>query len=71
MDMTHLRTISDDDPLAMLLKRAAKCEGAAEIKGEWNGLPFIIIGAVGASAGLMERYARQGTLRITPEQEQL
>jgi hypothetical protein len=56
--------------LSRLLKHSMKTEGAAEIKGDYKGVPFFIIVATGASAGLMERYVRQGTLQLTPNDEQ-
>jgi hypothetical protein len=31
---------------SVLLRHAEKTEGAAEMKGDWNGMPFMIIVAV-------------------------
>ena len=57
---------TEGDLLLRLFRHSRKTEGAAEIKGEWNGLPFIVIAAVGASAGLVEKYIREGGLVLTP-----
>ncbi len=55
------------DLLARMFRRAEKQEQAIELKGTFEGKPFLVIVAVGAKAGLLEKYARAGTLLLTPE----
>lgn len=60
------QTLYEGDLLLELLQHAQRTEGAVEVKGDWQGMPYMIVVAVGANAGLLEKYARSGTLRLTP-----
>lgn len=65
--MSETMSLPPNDLLLKAFRFSEQHEQAAEIKGEWDGKPFLIIVAVGAQAGLLERYARKGVLRLTPE----
>lgn len=59
--------LEDADMLLRMLRNAESSESAQIAKGDWNGLPIIVIVAVGAPAGLLEKYAKAGTLKFDLE----
>ncbi len=50
-----------------VLTLAEKGESCCKVEGTWKGLPLVIYVAVGASAGLMKKYAQTGGLTLTPQ----
>jgi hypothetical protein len=65
--MSESVNLGPECPLLRLIRHSMKIEGAAELKGDYHGVPFFVVVATGATAGLMERFARDGTLRLTPD----
>jgi len=53
--------------LNALLERSASSEQAIEVEGMLEGHPFYLIVCVGANAGLMKKYAHEGSLKLVKE----
>ncbi len=62
--------LEPDDQLTTLLELAERDETVLRVKGHFNGLPFFLVVAVGANAGLVERAVLNGDgLTLNPRAE--